>query len=153
MSYSIQAIIAGMSAADSEAFAALRVVPLPQGLVMAPLTEQVRVGLGLAFCPLTDEGERPQLPATVIELLRRCSRPGRAVYVEAESWGGTGLQACLFAEAGEIVDSIYVNDDAINAALAFLGVTVGDSHDEFDAVNLGAHRSTEEWIGDGLTKR
>ena len=153
MSYVIQAIILGPRAAAPGTFEGLSVVSLPQGLIMAPLADGARQRLGLSFCPLTDEGEDPRLPESVVDLLRSLSRDGRAAYIEAEIFGGAGLQACLLADAGEIVDTIYVDVHAINAALAFLGVTAEGGQDEFDAVGLGRHRWTEEWMEGGLTMR
>jgi hypothetical protein len=37
-------------------------------------------------------------------------------------------------------------DGAINIALRKLGVLRGDSHGEFDAIELGKHRYNERWV-------
>ena len=84
-------------------------------------------------------------------MLCAASHHGPAACVEAELFGGAGLQACLLANGGETVEAIYIGPHAINRALAFLGVTIGEAQDEFDAVQLGRYRKTEDWITHGLT--
>ena len=147
MSYVIQALVGGPKAMSLETVGDLALVTLPQDIMLAPLTGTVRARRGLNECPLTDEGAEPLLPASVLDLLRTASLRGRIAYIEAELFGGAGLQACLLADGGDTVGPIYRGSDAINKALSFLGVIKGHSRDEFDAVNLGLHRSTDDWTG------
>ena len=42
--------------------------------------------------------------------------------------------------------------DVINEVLRMYGVSKNRSRDEFDAVGLGRHRSTEDWIEGNITK-
>lgn len=41
-----------------------------------------------------------------------------------------------------------VADDAVNAALRWLGVTAADGRDEFATVGLDRNRDTEAWLDD-----
>jgi hypothetical protein len=36
--------------------------------------------------------------------------------------------------------------EQINSALRLMGAQVGDAHDEFEAVGLGANRSNDRWL-------
>jgi len=67
-------------------------------------------------------------------------------YVETEFFAGDGTQACVTWDATPRASQPLVDAGAINAALRFLGVNVGDHHDEFDALGLGRHKTTEEWL-------
>lgn len=71
---------------------------------------------------------------------------GRAAYIEAEFFGGTGDQAALFFEAGVAVASPGLNDRAINLALRWLAVEADVGKDEFDTVGLFQCRFTDEWL-------
>ncbi|MER6666309.1 hypothetical protein ABT256_17340 [Amycolatopsis japonica] len=78
------------------------------------------IGQGLSLMPVTetrfDTG-----------LLPECSEHGAVAYVEAEYFGGAGTQFAQVWEGGEtILGPLYF--------------------DEFDAVGLGRHRSTDEWL-------
>lgn len=148
MSYVIQAIIARPHALVGTALGQGRIVPLAQQLALLPLTRAVREALSLPFCPLTDEGARATLPPGLVEMVRTASVGGRAAYVEAELFGGAGLQACLLAEGGTGTEGPQVGPEAINVALRYLGVQRGASVDEFDALGLGRHRDTEQWEGE-----
>jgi len=99
-------------------------------------------------------GERPQ--QGVVDLLVRLSRHSRAVYIEAEFFGGIGAQAAIsyelgvesfgplrtppgeeFAGASELAGG----DWAINAALEWLGVRSDGPEDRFAAVGLTSFRA------------
>ena len=43
-------------------------------------------------------------------------------------------------------DIPLVDRGAINVALKFLGAEAGESFDEFEAVGLGRHRNTDDWV-------
>jgi hypothetical protein len=80
-----------------------------------------------------------------------------SAYIEAEFWGGTGMQASIVFAAGQIVDGPVISSAAINFALrnmvtddersiAFLGMPVSAGKDPFDMVGLGRHRSVSGWL-------
>ena len=117
--------------------AGARIVALDQGLSMVPLTGD------LAEVELGDS-------------LATCSLHGPIASVEAEIFGGVGTQSAEVWEAGELVlGPLHLDEhepfppegSPISRALRRLGVDAGPQRDEFDAVGLGRHRSTEEWLG------
>lgn len=147
MGYVIQAIIATPDAL-ARTLVKERTVALTPSLALLPLAEGIRKALGVPFCPLTDEGAPPVVPPAVLDLLRTSSVGGRAAYVEAEIFGGAGLQACVLAADG-VAQEPEVGGAAINVALRFLGVQKRRAMDEFEAIGLGRHAHTEEWITSG----
>jgi hypothetical protein len=86
------------------------------------------------------------LPGSIEALGEAVAKEGPVAYVEAEFFGGTGTQACVTWEKGGKASAALIDSSAINTALRFLGVEVGDSYDEFDALRLGLFRRTEEWL-------
>src|SRR5262249_61635764 len=98
------------------------------------------------FCPLTDEGVA-ELPQTLAELCCRLSRLGTVAYIEAEIFGGAGTQAHVIFNRGAAQGSAVVSEHAINEALRILGIKASGAFDEFDAVGLGRHRHTDDWLG------
>lgn len=95
------------------------------------------------------------LPWGLAAWVEQISRSGRAVYLEAEFFGGTGAQAAIGFEGGTALlgplrtQSVGESLDgftemapgdtsawAINQALGWLGVERGVSTDEFDALGL-----------------
>jgi len=143
MTYTLQAVVAGHDALQGVTIGNSGPFALPQGMALLPIGYDVQAQLGVPFLPLTDGGE-PALPEPLSGLMRELSSRGKAAYVEAEFFGGTGVQACVLADHG-CVEPPRVSIDAINQALRFLGVTKAEAYDEFDAVGLGRHRRTEDW--------
>jgi hypothetical protein len=82
-----------------------------------------------------------------VEKLREALSQNRTIaYIEAEVFGGSGTQASVIFTNGVQVGQPIVDHDAISQALRNLGVTKGSAIDEFEAVGLGRHRNTEEWL-------
>ena len=144
MAYTLQAIV-GDAVVLAPVPSTLRGVPLPQNLVLIPLTDAVRSEHGdipsLPFTDDTDDGDRV-IPESLATLCRTLSAHGKIAYVEAEFFGGVGTQAVVLAERGAVIRGPDVGESAINVALRFLGVSRGAARDEFDAVDLGRHRGT-----------
>ncbi|MEV6305855.1 hypothetical protein AB0M02_41015 [Actinoplanes sp. NPDC051861] len=103
------------------------------------------------FDAVTDgTAERPlgfwKLPPGFDRELASWSSAGPVGYVEAEYFGGVGSQRAVLWDAGELVLGPLFEGSPISQLLRRLGVEpVGDS-DEFDAVGLGRHRETEDWL-------
>ena len=80
-------------------------------------------------------------------------------YLEAETFGGTGTQAMVLWRDGEVwlgpvttratAARASAEDGAVNQALRHLGVGRPGAIDEFDALGLGRHRHTEDWLTGG----
>jgi hypothetical protein len=145
MAYDLQAWIANEATIRTAVPTGAVVVRLPQGKAMIPVSDHVRQIHKIPFLRLTDE-RFAELPAGVATVGRAIARAGRVVYVEAEFFGGGGTQACVTWDAICKPSQPLIDDHAINSALRFLGVTVGDHQDEFDALGLGTCRSSEEWL-------
>ncbi len=145
MSYTLQAFIADEPVIRAAVPADANTVRLPQCKAMIPLSARMREAHGLPFLPLTDEGASA-LPDGITAIGAAIARGGKVAYVEAEFFGGDGTQACVTWDSARQVSQPLVDDRAINIALRFLGVMVGDHHDEFDALGLGRYRGTDEWL-------
>ncbi len=112
-----------------------RIVPLGQHLSLVPMATGAPADLG--------------------SLMAACSAKGPVAYVEAEFFGGTGTQSAQVWDNGKVVlgplrlaegERPPVAGSPISQALRQLGATRGDHHDEFDAVGLGRHRDTTDWL-------
>jgi hypothetical protein len=146
VAYTLQALIADEAAIKTAAPPDAIVVRLAQGKAMIPISDRMREAHEIPFLPLTDEGAE-QVPEGITLIAELIAKTDRTVYVEAEFFGGTGTQAYVAWDREGQASKPVVDASAINAALRFLGVQVGDHHDEFDALGLGLHRATEEWEG------
>ena len=144
MAYTLQALIGDETSIRGLTPAELTVVNLPQGKVMIPLTEALRQSYHIPFLPLTDEG-LDSLPETIASLAAPYVQRGRIVYVEAELFGGDGIQACVLWDRGGLASIPIVDGFAINTALRFIGVLADGHRDKFEALGLGLHRTTEDW--------
>jgi len=65
---------------------------------------------------------------------------------KAEIFGGMGAQANAIIERNGDVSGPVIAVDAINSALRCLGVKPIKGQDELDAVGLGKHRDTDNWL-------
>jgi len=165
MAYVLSALIADLELLRGSG--ELTVVPLPQGKGLVPLVE--KLGSEHVSQPLLRGWEGRNAPdadfespeerrryidrasAAFARISSRCARlssaPGAAVvYVEADFWAGSGGQAASVWEGGELVLGPLVEREAINQALARLGVQAESSGERFVALDLGRFRSTESWI-------
>lgn len=129
MAYTLYAVIAKIEALTS--VGELVVVPLADGFGLAPLSDEV-----------WDDRHDPRIAA----LCARASVIAPVALVEAEFFGGEGTQKATVWDAQAIVLGPFVGDDAINEALYELGVEPSGSLDEFDTLDLGRCRSTEDWL-------
>ena len=85
----------------------------------------------------------------LFQLGGRLSATGPIGYFEIELFGGTGEYAAVLWKNQQAVFGPIMSEDSSavsNQLLALLGVQKQDKHDEFDALNLGKHRSSEEWL-------
>ncbi|MBX2819910.1 MAG: hypothetical protein KTR29_09530 [Rhodothermaceae bacterium] len=144
MAYTIQALLGKRNVLSSIPIDNTNVISLPQGFGMIPLTDQIRKIYDIAMLPLTDEGE---LPAQVVKWSIQLSNQGCIAYIEAELFGGTGLQVGVVWCNGELSGGPWVQErNAINLALEAIGVDKGDHRDRFAALDLGRHRFTGDWV-------
>ena len=114
----------------------LAVVELPAGMALAPLARCFWEERG------ADVGEEFW---RVAEMFARLSLLSPVAYVEAEFWAGEGTQASVVWREGFSHGRALYAPDAISLALEEIGVQALGS-DEFDALDLGRHRSVEAWL-------
>lgn len=130
-----------------------RIVPLDERLSLLPMTDALCDAVALAGAPELDGFWKA--PAGFGRALAGCSVHGPVAYVEAEYFGGVGTQCAQVWDAGAVLlgplclgeaEAIPADGSPISRALRQLGVAKGDRIDEFDAVRLGRHRSTRDWL-------
>ena len=164
MGYALEALLAPLSIAQfaADSLRGTGTVNLREGIALVPITpdaaEALSPGDRLIFSLLANS----PLPPALTELLRSTSQQGPIAYVEADIFGGTGQQAGVLWEGGELVLGPLVDpeperlaarrplaDGPFNQVLRRMGVTVASGEvDEFATVGLGRHRQTEDWLGD-----
>jgi hypothetical protein len=94
------------------------------------------------------------VPQWLSELTERFTK---AAYIEAEFWGGAGMQASTVLQQDKILFGPVISIDAVNSALRIMGVEDDPSipifgvlglpiKDLFAAVGLGRHRSVDGWL-------
>jgi hypothetical protein len=155
--HSIQALIASenvMSAAV-RLVPALTPCPLPQGLVLTPVTEDVELALSAAgFTSPTSASAVAEIAPKVQAFAARLSEHGPVVYVGTDFFGGIGSQDAMVWTDGTLTLIIQQDEDnpsawpdsPISRALRSIGVNAEDGQDEFDAIGLGTHRSNDAWV-------
>ena len=67
-------------------------------------------------------------------------------YIEAEYFEGQGGQTAILWQKGERYKLYTFGQGVINLLLKHLGVSAKIGLDEFDTINLGRHRNTEDWL-------
>jgi hypothetical protein len=176
MGHHVQAVIAPLESLrfGLSSLRHARVVPLGQGLGLAPITDEL-------FDEITGEiqaaGDDPhpglrKMSPGLAELAVRLSDRTPVAYIETDYFGGKGAQAAIAWDRGRVVVGPLNTGDgtpsargAINRALRYLGVALptragrvvsrvltalglpcGLILDEFGAVGLGRFRSDEDWI-------
>lgn len=148
MGYTLEAIF--LDAAAARAPHGLPAVALPHGVTMLPITAQVIDGLPAGHPSPDREDHRPfwKFDRALEAVVLAASRFGRVAYVEADFFGGVGTQTAATWQAGTVVMAPKHRDGLgpINEALRFLGVVPAPGQDEFEAVNLGRFRHTEDWL-------
>ncbi|GIF64877.1 hypothetical protein Ais01nite_29120 [Asanoa ishikariensis] len=152
MAYVLEAVIGGAEVLRlvAEAQPLAVVAPLPNGMALVPMTDELFAAYGarqvLGF---------EKLPADFEPVLATCSSTAPVAYVEAEFFGGEGTQRAALWQGGALSgDPVSVDEDEpfgpagspISQTLRRLGVDRGDRHDEFEALDLGRHCSTNAWL-------
>jgi hypothetical protein len=122
---------------------------------VVPLSRDVAnhvFGAGLSLPDLEDPAEATRLTnavAPLTEALSRLPLRGAVALVFTQYSGGTGAQAAAVVREGALVLGPTVQEDAINEALAHLGVRPEPGKDLFDSVGLGQWRSMDALAGGG----
>lgn len=95
------------------------------------------------------------------EAAGKASRVGPVAYIEADYKKGLDFQGAVVWSGGGVVGGPWVDGTAwdprepgtserpVNSALRLLGVGAGEYADEWDAVALARHLTTESWAAQG----
>lgn len=121
-------------------------VPLPSNLYMLPLTESTVKWIDSNNKDFILYKGFEYLSSSIVTLLLDFSKDGKVGYFEAEYFGGEGAQSSIGFYFGQTEIEKVQKPDAINVLLKFFGVKCEPGKDEFDTVELGRYRKTEEWI-------
>ena len=144
MGYTIQALLGNEDLLSKASSENTRVVTLSQGFGLIPFDEHLREVYDLApFYLVSSDGGIPEF---IQQLAIGLSKHGCVAYIEADFFGGVGSQASMVWCQEEKTEGPWVVDNAINLALRRLGVEKGGFIDRFEALGLGRHRSTDDWI-------
>ncbi|MFF1903353.1 hypothetical protein [Kitasatospora sp. NPDC058218] len=164
MSYELQALIgsAELLAVAAAEVPAAHLSPLAQGLALIPATPAFLSALqfGRGEPGFGGESGFDWFPDGLERRLAAWSKAGPIACVEADYFGGSGTQrAAVWADGrldlGPLVSGEFEpsppEGSPISRALRRIGARVVDTRhrDEFEAVGLPAHRSTERWAAPG----
>jgi len=114
-------------------------------MAMVPLAYDYVEKNEIPFLPLTDDGGT-SIGDKLKKLCLKLSESNKVAYIEAEYFGGEGIQACNLFSDGVEFEKPLISFNAINHALEWLGIKRTDEMDEFDNFGLGTYRDTEDWI-------
>ncbi len=128
-------------------------IRMPQHLCLLPIIREFRVEIAEHY-PATQAvtyKELDLLSRPVIEFAKAISRTVPVAYIEAIYTGSYGGQSSIIWKDGKVVLGPLVSEKnpepgPINEALRFLGVSTGESGDEFATIGLHLHRWTKDWL-------
>ncbi|MEU4253510.1 hypothetical protein AB0F15_39575 [Amycolatopsis sp. NPDC026612] len=155
MGYDLQAVVAAQPVLSTlvGAIEEAHIVPLGQHLSLLPMTDALFDAVTVAGGPKSRGFWK--MPAGFDRALAACSTTGPVAYLEADYFGGTGSQNAQVWDGGHgVLGPLHLAENQpfpadgspISRALRRLGVHKGHHHDEFDAVGLGRHRDTDDWL-------
>jgi hypothetical protein len=98
------------------------------------------------------------LSFAIAEWLRGISAERAVAYVEVDCFGGSCERSAALWQGGKLLYLAYedafqragvhvsLRENPVNQVLRLLGVSLSGALDEFEALGLGRHRETEDWI-------
>ena len=137
-----------MIAKASFDFANSRVIDLTPDVAMLPITSQLFDSMSEEAPPGKFFDSFHYLRHPLAAACSSLSQFGIIAYMEAEFFGGREQQAMIAWRDQQITIGPLGDADAINKALKLFGIKRGRGGSEFDAVNLGRHRETAEWLSE-----
>ncbi len=158
MSYVLSAFIAQRAVLEKVVSGVhqARIADLPQGFGMVPYRRALQEELSSAS-PENKESTLSEfwdLSAQSVGWVQKASLSGQIAYLEIDLFGGVGERAAAVWEQGQLKwgpernqsgDKVELRENATNRALRIIGVQVNNEYDEFDALELGRYRRTDEW--------
>lgn len=151
MGYQLRALLSRQEVLEilQNSFNSLKVVPLVQGFGLIPITHELYDEIqSIEKVPQSNEFEGFYfLSPAIAKLAGDLSLQVAVAYLEADFFGGVGTQSAVVLERGnlKLKQPPIESKDVINQALRLLGVQASESKDEFDTIDLGQQRFTEDW--------
>lgn len=160
MALHLRALIAQRPVLEAAArgLKAARLSVLTDDLCLLALTEAVEAQFSRKGPPPFDG---LKASSGLAEAASKASERGPLAYVEADYKKGLDFQAAAVWSGGSVVGGPWVDGTAwdprepgtserpVNSALRLLGVGAGECADEWDAVALARHLTTEDWAAQG----
>lgn len=157
MSFELRALVAPKKTLEAVAarLPGAKVAELAEGLGLLPLPAALEAALKPEDRKPVLDGLR--LGERVSGLAREASKAGPIAYVEADYSAGRDFQGAVLFSGGGVSwgprcdraawdpREPAMTERPVNAALRALGVQRGDYGDEWDAVALARHSTTESW--------
>ena len=145
MAYEIKAILADQIT-FMKAEIKFPIVRLSHWIGMLPLSEEIIKTLNIKRFLLSNFNEiivDKQLDDFGLSI----SKMGTTVFIQADLFGGNGDQACIVWEDNERV-LLEISKCAINHGIDEIddNLPTTNKDDQFDILELGRFRSTEEWV-------
>ena len=130
----------------SEDWVQAKLIELPQGFGMVPMTARLLEDVEELMEPseIEDRLGLDGLDGAVVCMLEQYSFRTKLAYVETEYFGGYGTQGGVLYENGREKIPPQTGSGTINVLLKELGVRRRPNADEFDQLELGKFRRTEE---------
>jgi hypothetical protein len=124
-----------------------KAIPLKHGLWLVPVDDDFYQAKCKSQPPSTIH-QFEFLTPEFLSWLVHLSVGKTIAYIETDYFGGEGGQgAALFCDGKTTFGPLFGEEEHINSVLKLLGVKVAaNEFDEFAAVDLGRHRSTEGWL-------
>jgi hypothetical protein len=144
MAYEIKAILAD-TITFMKAEIKFPIVILPHGIRMLPLSEEIIKTLNIKRFLLSNYNEI-HVDKQLDDFGLGISIMGTTVFIQANFFGGNGDQACIVWEDNERVH-LEISKNAINNAIDEIAdrLPTTNKDDQFDCLELGRFRYTEEW--------
>lgn len=130
----------------------LTVVPLRQGIGIIPIPIGLNQAKGSQEFPFDPGKTFRFLDDWIVQILKTTSYVGLIAYIEVDLFGGQGHQAAVLWKDGKITlgplwdEKSPLRRRPINRVLKRMGVKLEEHIDQFDAVGLGTHRFTDDWL-------
>ena len=121
-----------------------RVFNLAQGYFVLPLGDEMLSRLGIPMLAF-DEDDRPGLFMSIDSLGVELSQTGPVAYIEAVDLGSINYAGAVVYKNSEIAMPRAKESGVLDRALRALGGEAWTTDDLFTALDLGQHRSANDW--------
>ena len=123
----------------------LQAVSLEQGFSLFPITVELLNRIHISHSGFIENLSK--FPSELTDFLAEISITSPLLYFETEYFGGDGRQLVIVFEDGKIIlGPVQDSFGPINDGLRLLGVQIKSEIDEFDALGLGKHRFSKDWL-------